>query len=157
VELAVRSTHEVETVASGGALAATPVQEAHEDWRARVTLRARRGLDPAWDIDNAYRMEWVEDRTGRPGTVAAWTCALRGAVVEWRVEASAFALRGGQLAYQREEGPVGQAAFWALSGKGAALSTSLQVGIAPEARLGASWARRAGGGARVLVFFVFQG
>jgi hypothetical protein len=99
----------------------------------------------------------VENHAGRPGTVATWTFTLRGAALEQRVCASAFALRGDQVAYARETGPVGGGAFSALAGRGAALSTSLQVRIAPNARLGASWARTPPRAARVLVFFAFHG
>jgi hypothetical protein len=156
VEFAARATRDVDLRAASGALAALPVLEVHDEWRARATLRSRRRLSPVWSVDNAYRIEWVEARTGRPGTMVTWTCALRAAGLEWKFAASAFALSGGQVVYSPDAAPLGAGSFEAISGRGAAMSAQFRAHLRRHASVGLSWSQRPPGEARVAVFLTLR-
>jgi len=156
VEFATRATRDLELHAATGRVAALPSLEVHDEWRARATLRARRPVAAGWSVENAYRLEWVEARTGRPGTMATWTCAVRAPGVEWRFAASAFALGGGQVVYSADSAPVGAASFEAVSGRGVSMSALVRARFRRHASLGVSWSQRPPGQARVSVFLTLR-
>lgn len=151
LDLAARVTREESDRAEGGVLVAGPERARADDWRARVTLRTREAGAGAWIIDNAYRLEWVQNRSGRPGTIATWTSALQRGGFDVRLAASAYALHRSQVTYSAETALPGSRGYEAVSGRGAALSASVHVAIAGRARLGAAWSKRPPGESRVWV------
>ena len=142
VELGARVTREKSERAADGTLAALPRYGMHDDWRARATLRARRSSDSGWIVENAYRVEWVQNRSGRPGTIATWTTRLRAGALDARFSASAHALHRGQVAYSPEPTPLASGEFASVTGKGAAMSGSFRVWLRGHAWLGAAWSQR---------------
>jgi hypothetical protein len=142
LELAARVTHERSTDAEGGALPALPGRATHDEWRGRITLRSGRPDESGRLIENAYRLEWVQNRSGRPGTVAAWTGRVRTSMFDGRLSATSHALHQGQVAYEPEAAPLSTGEYTTIGGKGATLSASLRVLLGPHAWLGAAWSRR---------------
>jgi hypothetical protein len=151
VELAARVTREESETRATGWLSALPVRESADDWRARVTLRTQ---SPAGggsgSVSNAYRLEWVQNRSGRPGTVATWTCRMEAGPLDARVSTTAHALLPGQLAYEPDAAPLA-AEYAAIAGKGATITTSVRVWLQRHAWLGATWSRRPPADARLWI------
>jgi hypothetical protein len=145
-------TREVEIRAADRPFVSPPAAETSDEWRVRATLRAVRALAPALEVDNAYRLDLVGKRNGATGTMVTWQCSLRGASLDGRLSASAFALPAGQLAYAPNPGAVGASAVSAVSGGGATLSASMRLSLNAHARLGVSWTLRSPREGRVLVF-----
>jgi hypothetical protein len=156
LELAARVTRESSDRGATGVLVALPAHEVHDDWRARATLRTQHVDDRRRIIDNAYRVEWVQNRSGRPGTIATWTWRVRAGAIDGRFAASAYALHRGQVAYAADSAPAGTAEYAAISGKGAALSASVRVSIEHHAWVGAEWAQRSPHDARVWISAGFR-
>jgi hypothetical protein len=150
-EMAARVTRESSDRGATGMLAALPAHDVRDDWRARATLRAERVDDNGRIIDNAYRLEWVQNGSGRPGTIATWTCRWRSGAMDGRLSASAYALHRGQVAYSAESASIGVAEYAAISGRGAALSASWRVSIARHAWVRAEWSKRSPDASRIWI------
>jgi len=142
VELAARITREESGRAAGGALVALPGREVHDDWRARVTLRTRHVQRDGWSLGNAYRLEWVQNRSGRPGTLATWTGSVRAGPVDGRFSASAHALHRGQVAWTPDLSPPGSLEYATVSGRGASMVGTLKLRLGLHAWVGARWSRQ---------------
>ncbi|HET6462919.1 MAG TPA: hypothetical protein VFH33_03885 [Candidatus Krumholzibacteria bacterium] len=151
-QLAARVTREENTRASKGALASLPAQELTDEWRARATLRVFPGL-----IDNSYRLEWVQARTGKPGMIATWVWRLRAGALDTKLSASAHALQSGQVAYSTDAAPPGLVEYSSITGKGAALAASFRLWLKHHAWLGAAWSQRPPGPSRVWITLGLRG
>jgi hypothetical protein len=136
LQLAARITREDNTRPVKGTLASLPSHEVTDEWRARATLRVSAGL-----TDNSYRLEWVQNRTGKPGMIAAWAWWLRAGFVDARLAASAHALAPGQVSYSAEDAPPGLVEYAPVTGKGASLAASVRLWLKHHAWLGAAWSQ----------------
>jgi hypothetical protein len=116
-----------------------------------------RVLENGWLTDNSYRIEWVQNRTGRPGIIATWQWRLRAGAVDTRLSASAHALETGQVSYSTDAAPPGIDAYSAVTGKGALLAASFRVWLRHHAWLGAAWSQRPPGDSRVWVTLGLRG
>ena len=152
LQLAARVTREETTRPENGALAALPSHEVADDWRARATLRVFLGL-----TDNTYRVEWVQNRSGKPGMIASWSWRLRAGAFDARLSASAHALAPGQVSYSTDDAPPGIAEYSAVTGKGASLAASTRLWLRHHAWLGAAWSQRPPGSPRVWVTLGLRG
>ncbi|HKW13260.1 MAG TPA: hypothetical protein VJS69_02120, partial [Candidatus Krumholzibacteria bacterium] len=141
LELAARVTREENTRAASGALAGLPLHEVADDWRARATVRAQRGLGSGWLTENAYRLEWVENRSGKPGIVASWVWRMHASLIDTKLSASAHALGPGQVSYSTDSAPPGLVEYSAVTGKGASLAASFRLGFKRHAWLEAAWSQ----------------
>jgi hypothetical protein len=156
-ELAARVTREDSDRGATGPLAAIPARATSDDWRARATLRAQHTNDQGWVMDNAYRIEWVQNRSGRPGTLVMWTWRLRAGAFDGRFSASAHALQREQVTYVAESMPLDTGDYSAMTGKGAAMTASLRLWLRRHAWLEATWAARAPAASRVWVALGLRG
>jgi len=152
LQLAARVTREESTRPENGALAALPSHEVADDWRARATLRVFLGL-----TDNAYRVEWVQNRSGKPGMIASWSWRMRAGPLDTRLSASAHALAPGQVSYSTDDAPPGIAEYSTVTGKGASLAASTRLWFRHHAWLGAAWSQRPPGSPRVWVTLGLRG
>lgn len=150
-ELAARVTRESLLRAEGGVLTGLPEEQTHDDWRARVTLRTGGATEAGPLVENAYRLEWVQNRSGRPGTVATWTGRVRSGAIDGRLSATAHALHQGQVAYEPDVAPLSSGYYTVVAGKGAALSASLRVSLGLHAWLGAAFSKRPPGEPRLWI------
>jgi len=141
LQIAARLTREETSRAAGAALAETPQHTIADDWRARVTLRAQRIAGNGWITEHSYRVEWVQNRTGHPGIVAAWGWRLRAGPIDTRVSASAHALESGQVSYGTDAAPPGTTVYSPVTGTGATLGASMRWSIQRHAWLGVVWAQ----------------
>jgi hypothetical protein len=139
LQLAARVTREEITRPVDGALAALPSHEVSDDWRARATVRVF--LDNGWQSDNTYRLELVQNRTGKPGVIATWAWRMRAGALDTRLSASAHALESGQVSYSTDAAPPGLVEYSAVTGKGAALGASFRLWLKHHAWLGAAWSQ----------------
>jgi len=155
LQLAARITREETTRPVNGALAAFPSHEVVDDWRARATLRVF--LDNGWPMDNAYRVEWVQNRSGKPGMIASWSWRMRTGALDTRLSASAHALAPGQVSYSTDDAPPGVSEYSAVTGKGASLAASTRLWLRHHAWLGAAWSQRPPGSPRVWVTLGLRG
>jgi hypothetical protein len=142
VELAGRVSREERERAAGGALSGRPAHTVADDRRARATLYTRHAPGGGWTLDNRYRLEWVQGRSGRPGTIVTWAATLRAGVVEGRLLAGAHALHSEQIAYSPDPAPLDPGAFGALAGRGASMTGSLRVWLGGHVFAGATWSAR---------------
>lgn len=152
LQLAARVTREENTRASKEALAALPAHDVVDEWRARATLRVFPGL-----IENSYRLEWVQARTGKPGMIATWSWRMRAGALDTRFSASAHALQSGQVAYSTDAAPPGLVEYSSITGKGASLAASLRLWLKHHAWLGAAWSQRPPGPSRVWITLGLRG
>ena len=157
LQLAARITREENTRASKGALASLPAHEVLDDWRARATVRVNGVIANGWPVDNAYRLEWVQSRTGKPGIIATWSWRLRAGACDTRLSASAHALETGQISYSTDAAPPGLVEYAAVTGKGASLAASFRLWLKHHAWLGAAWAQRPPGAPRVWITLGLRG
>jgi hypothetical protein len=157
LQLAARITREENTRASKGALASLPFHEVADDWRARATLRVQSVLGKGWLADNSYRLEWVQNRTGRPGIIATWSWRLRAGALDTKLSASAHALQSGQIAYSTDAAPPGLLEYSSFTGKGASLAASFRLWLKHHAWLGAAWSQRPPGPSRVWITLGVRG
>jgi hypothetical protein len=141
VELAARITREETEKPASGTLTALPSQQTTDDWRARATLRAERNTPNGWRSENAYRLEWVQNRTGRPGVIATWSWRMRAGPLDTKLSASAHALGLGQVSYSTDAAPPGLVEYSAVTGKGASLAASVRLWIKHHAWLSAAWSQ----------------
>jgi hypothetical protein len=139
LELAARFTREEDTRSVNGALTALPSREVADDWRARTTLRAQSIIANRWQSENAYRLEWVRNRIGRPGMVASWSWRMRAGALDTKLSASAHALGLGQVSYSTEDAPPGLIEYSAVT-RAQTLARRSVVAQTP-AWLGAAWSQ----------------
>jgi hypothetical protein len=157
LQLAARVTREEDTRAATGALASLPLHKVTDDWRARATVRVNRVLAYDWLMDNTYRLEWVQARTGKPGMIATWSFRLRAGALDTKFSASAHALESGQVAYSTDAAPPGLVEYSSITGKGASLAASLRLWLKHHAWLGAAWSQRPPGPSRVWITLGVRG
>lgn len=157
LQLAARVTREENTRASKGALASLPAHEVADDWRARATARVHRVIANGWPVDNSYRLEWVQSRTGTPGMIATWSWRLRAGALDTKFSASAHALHSGQIAYSTDAAPPGLLEYSSITGKGASLAASFRLWLKHHAWLGAAWSQRPPGASRVWITLGLRG
>jgi len=155
-ELAARVTRESSLRAAGGAIASLPEEQTYDDWRARVTLRTGGAAEAGPLVENAYRLEWVQNRSGRPGTVATWTGRVRSGAIDGRLSATAHALHQDQVAYEPDVAPLSAGYYTVVAGKGATLSASLRVSLGAHAWLGAAVSKRPPGEPRLWISAGFK-
>jgi hypothetical protein len=152
LELAARVTREETTRPATGALASLPSRDVADDWRVRATWRVLLGL-----TDNSYRVEWVQNRTGKPGIVGTWSWRLRTGALDTKLSASAHALHSGQASYSTDAAPPGLIEYSSVTGKGASLAASVRLRLKRHAWVGAAWSQRPPGASRVWITLGLRG
>jgi hypothetical protein len=157
LQLAARVTREQDTRAVNGTLVRRPLEVIADDWRARATLRVPAVLENGWNSENAYRVEWVQNRTGRPGIIASWSWRMRAGALDSRFSASAHALQRGQVSYSTDDAPPGLVEYAPVTGKGASLAASCRLRLRHHAWLGAAWSQRPPAGSRLWITFGLRG
>jgi hypothetical protein len=142
LELAARITSEAARGFPDALAGAAPRRDAADEWRARATLRARQAGESGWQVENTYRLEWVQNRSGRPGTLAGWSLRWQAGPLEGGGSAAAHALHGGQVAYEASPEPLASGEYAPLTGRGARVSAWLRVRLGPHAWLEGTWTQR---------------
>jgi hypothetical protein len=148
VETGVRATRE------GGAAAADLLEPAappftRDELRLRCVFRAAEALGEALYVEQSYRADVIVTGAGPAGRVVAWTGRVRWRGVDTRVQASAFDLSPGQLAYTGRAVLPGAATFTTLSRSGMDLSASVRLRLPWGAGIGVQGVLTPAGGARV--------
>jgi hypothetical protein len=85
-----------------------------------------------------YRLDAVHT-AGRPGFAATWVGALRVGALDGRIQASAWGLRPGQLAYLGRAGLPGTGAFVTASRGGSELSLTARARLLRRATVAVEW------------------
>jgi hypothetical protein len=152
LEAGVRATREVAASAADLLEPASPVA-VQDEVRVRCALRSTEALGDVLLVEQSYRVDLIVAGAAPAGRVVAWMGRSRWRALDVRVQASAFDLAPGQLAYTGRAALPGAATFTTLSRGGLDLSASVRVRIPRGVTLGAQGVRTASGEAR----FVFQG
>ena len=150
VEAGLRATREATASASDLLDAATPAAT-RDDLRVRWAVRTTESIGEALRVEQAYRVDLIVSGAGPAGRVVAWTGRARWRAVDARLQASAFDLGPGQLAYAGRAVLPGAATFTTLSNSGVDLSASLRVQIGCGAAAGVQGVRTAAGEPRFVL------
>jgi len=118
--------------------------------RARVALRVRERPSQTMEVEHVFRIDWVKTEVA-PGLAATWRGVLRRGPIDVGLQASAWALRSGQLGYLGRAGLAGSSAFTTISGGGSDLSVIVRAAAGSHAGVAVEWRRKASGDEGVLL------
>ncbi len=157
LQLAARVTRETTTRPARGVLAALPSHEVSDEWRARAAVRVQSHLENDFLTENTYRLEGVQNGTGKPGIIATWAWRLQAGILDTRFSASAHALQSGQVVYATEAAPPGVVEYSPVTGKGASLAASVRLSLKHRVWLGGAWSQRPPGPSRLWITLGVRG
>jgi hypothetical protein len=150
LEANVRATRE--TLASAtDVLQAREAVVVHDDVRVRCVVRTAESFGERLRVEQSYRVDFIVSGAGPAGRVIAWSARTRWNALDARVQASAFDLAPGQLAYTGRAVLPGAAPFTTLSHSGVDLSASVRMRIGWGAVVGVQGVRTGAGEARIVL------